>query len=144
LFFNNVSKGYIDIGKTDPAILESGACSGALSVYIITGKDFPEILSSYHRLTGTQPLPPRWAMGNLMSRFGYTSEAQVEEIAGKMKENKIPFDAVIFDLFWFGDSIKGTVGNLDWVNKQKWPDPKKMIAGFKKDHVNTVLVTEPY
>ena len=143
LFFDNPSKGYLDIGKTNPDVLEYGASSGEINVFIIFG-DYQTILQSYHKLTGTQPLPPRWALGNFMSRFGYTSEQQVKEIYSKMKGANIPVDAVIFDLFWFGDSIKGTLGNLDWVNKTKWPHPKRMIADFKKEGVQTILVTEPF
>ncbi len=144
LFFDNVSKGYADIGNTTPNILEVGFVSGELNVFVIFGKDYKEILSSYHNLTGTQPLPPRWALGNFMSRFGYTSEQQVMDIAGKMKKEYIPFDAIIFDLFWFGDSIKGTMGNLEWINKSKWPDPKRMIQHFKKQNIQTILITEPF
>lgn len=144
LFFDNVAKGYLDIGKTDASILQYGTYSGDLTFYFITGTDYPEILSNYHQLTGMQPLPPRWALGTFMSRFGYSSEKQTLEIYNKMKQDSIPFDAVIFDLFWFGDSIKRTLGNLDWVNAQKWPDPKKMIAGFKSDNVQTILITEPF
>lgn len=144
LFFDNPSKGYLDIGKTDADQLEYGACSGQLNFYLITGGDYPAILQQYCKLTGTQPLPPRWALGNFMSRFGYTSEAQAKEIYAKMNSENVPFDAVIFDLFWFGDSIKNTLGNLDWVNKSKWPDPAGMIAGFKKDGVQSILVTEPF
>jgi oligosaccharide 4-alpha-D-glucosyltransferase len=143
LFFDNPSKGYLDIGKSNPDVLEYGASSGELNVYVIFG-NYQQVLQSYHKLTGTQPLPPRWAFGNLMSRFGYTSEAQVKDILSKMHENNIPVDAVIFDLFWFGDSIKGTLGNLDWMNKTKWPDPKKMIADLKKQNIQTLLVTEPF
>jgi oligosaccharide 4-alpha-D-glucosyltransferase len=144
IFFDNGSKGYADIGKTDSLKFEVGFVSGEINAYIITGKSYQEILSSYHKLTGTQPLPPRWCMGNLMSRFGYTSQQQVTEIAGKMKAEKIPVDAIIFDLFWFGDSIKGFVGNLDWVNKEKWQDPVAMMSNFKKQNINTVLITEPF
>jgi oligosaccharide 4-alpha-D-glucosyltransferase len=144
LFFDNPSKGYADIAKTKPNVFEVGFVSGELNVYIILGKDYKEILQSYHKLTGTQPLPPRWALGNLMSRFGYTSEAQVKSILDSMKSNGIPVDAVIFDLFWFGDSIKQTMGNLDWVNKKAWPNPKKMITDFRKDGINTILITEPF
>jgi oligosaccharide 4-alpha-D-glucosyltransferase len=144
LFFDNVAKGYFDIGKKDAEVLQYGTFSGDLTFYLITGDDYREILTAYHRLTGTQPLPPRWALGTFMSRFGYTSENQTREIYNRMKQEGIPFDAVIFDLFWFGDSIKGTLGNLDWVNKQKWPDPAKMIAGFKADGVQTILITEPF
>lgn len=144
LFFDNPSKGYADIGKTNAQIFEVGFESGELNVYIILANNYPEILASYHQLTGTQPLPPRWALGNLMSRFGYTSEKQVNEIAAKMTAANIPVDAIIFDLFWFGDSIKGTMGNLDWVNKQAWPNPTKMIQDFKKSNIQTVLITEPF
>lgn len=144
LFFNNASKGYVDIGKTDNHILEYGACSGELNFYLITGNDYPAILHNYCNLTGTQPLPPRWALGNFMSRFGYTAQQQADEIYKKMRDANVPFDAVIFDLFWFGDSIKNTLGNLDWVNKAKWPDPAKMISDYKKDNVQTILVTEPF
>ena len=143
LFFDNPSKGYIDIGKTNQDVLEYGASSGEINVYIIFG-DYQTILTSYYKLTGTQPLPPRWAFGHFLSRFGYSSEAQVRDIYAKTKAEGIPVDAVIFDLFWFGDSIKHTLGNLDWVNKKAWPDPKKMIADFKKEGVNTILVTEPF
>lgn len=61
-----------------------------------------------------------------------------------MKKDSVPFDAVIFDLFWFGDSIKNTLGNLTWVNKTAWPDPEKMIHDFKKENIKTILITEPF
>ena len=143
LFFDNPSQGYVDIGKKDAGIMEYGASSGALHLYLIIG-NYRDVLQSFHRLTGTQPLPPRWAFGNLMSRFGYTSEAQVKEILQRMDQERVPVDAVIYDLFWFGDSIKGTLGNLAWVNKTSWPDPAGMIRDLKKKNINTILITEPY
>lgn len=144
LFFDNPSKGYFDVGKTTSNILEYGAYSGELNFYVIAGNDYPAILQNYCKLTGTQPLPPRWTLGNFMSRFGYTSQQQADDIYKKMRDANVPFDAVIFDLFWFGDSIKNTLGNLDWVNRMKWPDPKAMIADYAKDNIKTILVTEPF
>ena len=144
LFFDNGSKGYADIGKSNPSVFEVGFLSGEINVYVIFGETYQDILTSYQKLTGFQPMPPKWAMGNFMSRFGYTSEKQTREIAAKMRAEKIPFDAVIFDLFWFGDSIKNTLGNIDWVNKAKWPNPKQMIADLKKDNLNSILITEPF
>ncbi|MBU3713691.1 MAG: hypothetical protein FGM46_01940 [Ferruginibacter sp.] len=144
LLLDNPSKGYVDIGKTDPSEMKYAVISGALSFYIIPGNDYNKILSHYSMLTGTQPLPPRWAMGNFLSRFGYNSEAQAKDILNKMKSDSVPADAIIFDLFWFGDSIKNTMGNLSWVNQKAWPDPKKMVADFKKEHIKTILITEPF
>ncbi len=144
LFFDNPAKAYVDLGKTQSNVLEYGTQSGELNVFVILGKDYSSLLQSYHQLTGTQPLPPRWALGNFMSRFGYTSQQQVTDIARTMEEEKMPFDAVIFDLFWFGDSIKGTLGNLDWVNKKKWPQPQTMVQQWKQKNIQTILITEPF
>ena len=144
IFFDNPSKGYVDIGKNNKDLLEYGASSGKLEFYIIPGKNADEILRKYHALTGRQPIPARWVLGNLMSRFGYRSQAQVMETVSLMQKENIPVDAVILDLFWFGDSIKGTLGNLDWTNKKAWPDPQGMISQLKNKGINTVLITEPF
>jgi oligosaccharide 4-alpha-D-glucosyltransferase len=145
IFFDNPSKGYMDIGLTDKNTLEMGFVSGELTFYVIFGKNLDEIMGNYSALTGRQPLPPRWALGNFVSRFGYRSEEQVKQVVDKMKADKFPMDGLIFDLFWFGDSIKGTLGNLDWVNTQKWPNPRAMMEGFRNNnHLKSVLITEPF
>ncbi|NJO25651.1 MAG: hypothetical protein HC867_07665, partial [Bacteroidia bacterium] len=42
-------------------------------------------------------------------------------------------------------SIKGTLGNLDWVNTQKWPNPKLMIDSFRvRNNLKSILITEPF
>ena len=145
IFFDNPSKGYLDIGMTDKNTLEAGFVSGELTYYVVFGKNLDEIMNNYTALTGRQPLPPRWALGNFVSRFGYRSETQVKQVVEKMKADKFPMDGLIFDLFWFGDSIKGTLGNLDWVNTQQWPYPKLMIEGFRNTHkLKSILITEPF
>lgn len=144
VFFDNPSRGYLDIGKSQHDVLEYGASSGELTFYVIPGKNIDEILRKYQALVGTQPIPARWVFGNLMSRFGYRNEDQLMSIVDKMKQENFPVDAVILDLFWFGDSIKGTLGNLDWVNKKAWPNPEKMISNLKMQGINTILITEPF
>ena len=144
IFFDNPSKGYLDIGKTNPDVLEAGFQSGELTFYIIYGKNAEEILQHYFQLVGTQSIPARWVMGNFISRFGYRSQAHADSIINKMQEEKFPADGVILDLFWFGDSVQRTLGNLDWVNKEKWPNPKKMMADWKKKNIKTVIITEPF
>ena len=58
-------------------------------------------------------MPPRWAFGNFASRFGYHSEAEARKTIEKFKAEKIPVDAIILDLYWFGKTIQGTMGNLE-------------------------------
>jgi oligosaccharide 4-alpha-D-glucosyltransferase len=145
LFFDNPSKGYLDIGLSDQNTLEAGFISGELTYYVVFGKNIDEILNNYTALTGRQPLPPRWAFGNFVSRFGYRSEEQVKSVVNKMKQENFPMDGLLFDLFWFGDDIKGNLGNFDWVNTQKWPNPKLMLTGLTtSNNLKSILVTQPY
>jgi oligosaccharide 4-alpha-D-glucosyltransferase len=145
LFFDNPSKGYFDLGLTDKTVLEAGFMSGELTYYVVFGKNIDEILRNYTAITGRQPLPPRWVLGNFVSRFGYRSEQQVRDVVTKMRKDNFPMDGLVFDLFWFGDNIKGTLGNLDWVNNQKWPNPPLMLQDLKtKENLKPVLITEPF
>ncbi|TAE66537.1 MAG: hypothetical protein EAY68_06070, partial [Bacteroidetes bacterium] len=144
LLFDNGSKGMVDIGKTKNNAFTYLAASGEINCYIILENSPKNVLKKYHELTGTQPLLPKWAWGNFMSRFGYVSDTQVREIAKGMEDAGIPYDAIIYDLFWFGDSIQRTLGNLDWVNKTAWPNPAKLIQDFKKKNIQSILITEPF
>ncbi|MBN2236753.1 MAG: DUF5110 domain-containing protein [Bacteroidales bacterium] len=142
VLFDNPQKGYFDIGHTEADILEFGAIGGAMNFYIVVGDDFEAINENYTLLTGRQPLPPRWALGNLQSRMAYRTQRELEGIVDSMQKKDFPLDAVIIDFYWFGDSIKGGLGNLKWY-KKNWPQPEKMIADFKAKGVKTILITEP-
>jgi oligosaccharide 4-alpha-D-glucosyltransferase len=145
LFFDNPSKGYVDIGLTEKNTLEAGFTSGELTYYVVFGKNLDEMLANYTAITGRQPLPPRWALGNFVSRSGYRSEEQMKQVVTQMKKDYFPMDGLAFDQFWFGDNTKNTFGNLDWVNTQKWPNPKLMLTDLKtKENLKSVLITEPY
>ena len=143
LFFDNHEKGYADIGKKEKNILEFGAIGGLMKYVFIAGYSFTDLYHSYGELTGTQPLPPRWALGNLQSRMAYRTQKETDSIVHLMHVKHFPIDAIILDFYWFGDSIKGTMGRLAWY-KPQWPHPKQMIAKFRKEGVKTILITEPY
>ena len=143
LLFDNSAKGWMDLGKSDPDIMQFEAVSGRMSYLIFAGETYPELIKNYVELTGKQPMPPRWALGNFASRFGYRSEQEVRDTVNKFIELDFPLDAVILDLYWFGKDIKGHMGNLDW-DREAFPTPTKMISDIKKQGINTVLITEPF
>ena len=143
LLFDNYQKGYADLGETENNIVEWGAIGGLMKYFVVTGKDYKKILNNYGKLTGTQPLPPLWALGNLQSRMGYRNQYETDSIVSLMQEKDFPLDAIILDFYWFGDSIMGTMGRLKWY-KPNWPEPEKMITNFKEKGVKTILITEPY
>ena len=145
LFVDNPQKGYLDIGKSDSSRMEWGFIGGELSYYVIAGDNWPQIMESYSRLTGTQPLPPRWAFGNFLSRFGYKSAKEARHMIDTMKQLYFPLDAIVIDLYWFGKGVHDSfyMGNFEW-DREAWPDPAAMMAGFRKEGVKTVLIMEPF
>lgn len=143
LLFDNPQKGYADVGETEKGILEWGAIGGLMKYFVVVGDDYKDIMQNYGELTGKQPLPPLWALGNLQSRMAYRTQYETDSIVSLMQKNDFPIDAVILDFYWFGDSILGTMGRLKW-HKPHWPEPEKMISDFKSKGVKTILITEPY
>jgi oligosaccharide 4-alpha-D-glucosyltransferase len=143
LLFDNPQKGYVDIGKTEAQIQEWGTMGGTLRYFVIAGENWPSISHDYTELTGRQSLPPRWALGNLQSRMAYRNQYETDSIVNLMLAKKFPIDAIIIDFYWFGDSIQGHLGKLDWY-KKAWSDPVGMINSFRSKGIKTILITEPY
>lgn len=141
--FDNPAIGYLDLDSNKNNTLEYETFSGRKTYQVIVGDNWDELVSNYTDLTGKQPLPARWVFGNFASRFGYRSQESVEGTIRKFEESKIPVDAIILDLYWFGKTIKGTMGNLEW-DKDNFPNPEKMISDLNKKNIKTVLITEPF
>ncbi|WP_444937131.1 TIM-barrel domain-containing protein [Microbulbifer sp. JMSA004] len=143
LLFDNSATGTLDLGANEEDILQFEAVAGRTAYIVVAGETYPQLLENYVSTTGKQPLPPRWALGNFASRFGYHSEAEVRSTVDKFAEEDFPLDALVLDLYWFGPDIKGHMGNLAW-DKEAFPEPEKMMTDLKKRGINTILVTEPF
>ena len=143
IHFDNPQVGWLDFDSRKNGTLRYEVIGGRKTYQVVAGDTWDAVMTGYTDLTGRQPLPPRWAFGNFASRFGYKTEAETRAIVDKFAQEKIPLDAVVLDLYWFGKTVKGTMGNLDW-DRDNFPHAEKMMADFAKDGVKTVVVTEPF
>lgn len=142
LFLDNHAAGTLDLGATDKNTLEyRGEELFNLAYFIIAGESYAEILSRYTQLTGRQPLPPRWAMGLIQSRFGYQSEQEMYQVASRMRREGFPLDGLVLDLYWFGGTRQQ--GDFQW-KQPNFADPKRMMRRLDSAGVKTILITEPY
>ena len=124
LHFDNPVIGFLDLDSRGDNTLTYETQSGRMTYQVIAGESWMDLVQQYTALTGKQPLPPRWALGNFASRFGYHSQKETIETVDAFIAEDIPVDAVILDLYWFGKDIKGTMGNLEFY-RDSFPDPKK-------------------
>lgn len=143
IHFDNPTTGFLDLDSRNDQTIAFEAYSGRKTYQVIAAEHWEDIVGNYSRLTGLQPLPPLWALGNFSSRFGYRSQEEVMETIALFRELDVPVDAVIIDLYWFGQEIKGTMGNLAF-DEEMWPEPEKMVQELEADGVKTVLITEPF
>ncbi|MFK7833309.1 MAG: TIM-barrel domain-containing protein [Winogradskyella sp.] len=141
--FDNAPIGFLDLDSKGDNTLTYETISGRKTYQVIVGDSWLDMIDNYTDLTGKQPLLPRWALGNFSSRFGYHSQREVEMTIKKFKDEKIPVDAIILDLYWFGKELKGTMGNLE-VFREAFPDFEGMVKRLKDKGVKTITITEPF
>jgi alpha-D-xyloside xylohydrolase len=110
-----------------------------LDYYFFYG-DYKKILDNYTELTGKGELPPKWSFGTWISRISYKSQAEVMQVAEKMRKMKFPSDIIHIDTHWFKEDWK-----CDWkFNEETFPDPEKMFRDLKKEGFRVSLWQSPY
>ena len=143
LVFDNSASGHLDIGHTEPDVLQFEAVGGRTAYFVVMAQSQRQLVEDLVTATGKQPLPPRWALGNFASRFGYRNQQETLAIVDAFKTADIPLDAVVLDLYWFGKDVKGHMGSLTW-DKAAFEDPELMLQKLKRQNIKTVLITEPF
>lgn len=141
LYFDNHSPGDLNLGSNGSNNLDYQSETGPLSYFFMAGDNNDSLLSQYTELTGKQPLPPMWALGYIQSKYGYQNVSQATNVVNSMKSFGIPMDAIVLDLYWYGQASE--MGNLDW-DYSSFPNPTKMMSDFAAEGVKTILITEPY
>lgn len=140
LMVDSYRPGYLDLGAQQAEVAELGFATDALTCFLLVG-DPPMLSQRLADLTGHQPLPPRWALGYLQSRFGYRTQRETEEIALLTREAGFRLDGLCVDAYWFGGP--GRMGDLRWVGSQ-WPDPAGMMQRLDRLGVGVLPIIEPY
>lgn len=143
LHFDNPQIGWLDLDSKKQNKLTYEVIGGPMRYQVIFSDNWKDLTTSLTTLLGRQPLPARWTLGNFSSRFGYHSEAEAKQVVAEFKKQQIPLDAIVFDLYWFGKDIQGTLGNFEFF-KDSFPNGVQMIGDFKSQNVKTILITEPF
>ena len=141
IFVDNHKLHYYDADLSMPNSIKYNVNSGNLNYFFISGTCYSEIINTYCRMTGYQPLLPRWACGFIMSKVSYGTQENCLKIASAMIQNEYPLDALVFDYSWFG--YAENMGNFTW-DKSNYPNPEILISGLKNKKIKTILISEPF
>jgi len=138
IYFDNTYRGHFDLGQLNPLKFSYTANGGELSYFFIAAPTIQQQLEKYTWLTGRQPLPPRWALGYIQSKFGYHNSTEASQMIQTMRQDKIPCDAIILDLYWYKN-----MGDLSW-DLSNWSNPAQMMKNFLSEGIKTIAISEPY
>ncbi|MDE2159702.1 MAG: DUF5110 domain-containing protein, partial [Burkholderiales bacterium] len=116
--------------------LAFGAEDGAIDYYVIAGPAPKDVVRAYAWLTGTAPLPPRWALGFQQSRYSYGTAAEVRRIAAGLRGHRIPADAIYLDIGYQDRNRPFT------VDRSAFPDLPGLVAELGAQGLHLVLITD--
>lgn len=137
IFFDNTYYSYFIMGKENPDQYSFGALDGELNYYFIYGPTPGEVLRNYSLLTGTMPLPPKWAISYQQCRYSYYPESRVREIASNFRRRKIPCDVIYLDIHYM-DGYRC----FTW-DKSRFPDPPKLASDLSRQGFKIVTIIDP-
>ncbi|HLX12855.1 MAG TPA: TIM-barrel domain-containing protein, partial [Bacteroidota bacterium] len=100
IFYDNTYYSHFDMGKEDQGAYSFGATGGEMNYYFFFGPEPATIMRNLASLTGSMPLPPRWALGYQQCRWSYYPESRVREIASTFRSKKIPCDVIYLDIHY--------------------------------------------
>ena len=129
---NRFETSLFDLGAKDHGSWNLTQLDAPLDVYIVFGNNPKDIYAKLIKLWGNPALPPAWGWGTLVSRHLNTEEFSspdgIREMARKMTEHDLPWDAVIIE-------------GWDTFNPETYNDLKVVTAELKKQG-KKVLVYE--
>ena len=136
LFLDTTWRARFDVGKTDPERLLLGAPDGPIDYYVIAGPTVADVTRRYAELTGKAPLAPRWALGYQQSRYSYMTQAEVGQVAERLKQDQIPTDVIWLDIDFQDRNRPFT------VDRKAFPDFTGMVRGLRAKGIRTVTITD--
>ena len=130
LFFDNTYRSRIDVGAQAADTLTFQAEGGPLRYYLLYGPRLATVLERWSELTGHMRLPPLWALGYHQSRWSYTPDHRVRELAAQFRQQRIPCDTIHLDIHYM-DGYRC----FTW-HPRRFPNPAGLISqlhgwGFK-------------
>ncbi len=137
VFFDNSFRSHFDFGKERANVTSFWADGGEMNYYFMYGPELLNVAEQFTDLTGRPELPPLWALGYHQCKWSYYPESKVHEIASGFRDRNIPCDALYLDIDYM-DGFRC----FTW-DKEKFPDPKKMVETLERDGFKTVVMIDP-
>ncbi|XP_076454086.1 sucrase-isomaltase, intestinal-like [Babylonia areolata] len=122
--------------QPDPSITFR-TIGGVLDFYIFLGDSPNHAVSLYTEAIGRPVLPPYWALGYQLSRWGYTNLTDMKMVVERNRAAGIPYDVQWADIDSFYQKVVFT------VDKEQWAELPDLVKDLKDHHQHFVVIVDP-
>ncbi|KAK3389992.1 glycoside hydrolase family 31 protein [Podospora didyma] len=125
------------------ATRKSGRKDGYLFAY---HGDHKAAIKDFYRLSGGQPVLPRWTLGNWWSRYHAYTADEYMELIDHFKRETIPLNVGVIDMDWHWVNIPAKYGSgwtgYSW-NTDLFPNPPATLKELRKRGLKIALNDHP-
>ena len=120
---------------------------GSIDVYVFAyGRDYRDALSALYRLTGSQPIVPRFALGNWWSRYHAYSADEYLTLMDAFARRDVPLSVAVLDMDWHRVDVDPRYGSgwtgYSW-NRDLFPDPEAFLADLHSRDLRVTVNVHP-
>ncbi len=105
-----------------------------------------DAVRDFYRLTGPQPLLPRWALGNWWSRYYAYSATEYQALVERFEAERLPFSVAVVDMDWHWVDVDPRYGSgwtgYSW-NTDLFPDPPAFLSWLHDHGLKVSLNVHP-
>lgn len=134
--------GMIAVTHNDPlpaperhSLTLSSEVAEAIDYYVIRDTSMDGVIGGYRKLTGEQPMMPKWAFGFWQSRQRYETQQQLLDTVKQYRQRGWPLDNIVQDWFYWPENGWGSHD----FDKARFPDPKGMVDEVHRQNVHIMF-----
>ena len=110
---------------------------GQLDFYIFFGPEPENVIQQLTHYIGRSFMPPYWALGHYISRYGYKNIEDMRRVLDRYKAHSIPVDTQIFD-------VDHEEKRKDYIiNGDNWQGLPNLIDYLHQSGMKTVIILDP-
>lgn len=115
VFLLNSNAMDVEITPGDPALLTYTTIGGIFDFYIFSGPTPNDVVQQYTEVIGRPFLPPYWALGFHLCRWGYGGTQGLEAIIDRMRASGFPYDVQWNDIDYMNAHMDWTLDNTSFA-----------------------------
>ncbi|KAK7798778.1 hypothetical protein U0070_005760 [Myodes glareolus] len=109
---------------------------GILDFYMVLGPTPELVTQQYTQLVGRPAMPPYWALGFQLSRYGYESDDEIASLHEAMEAAQIPYDVQHVDIDYM-------TRKLDFTLSPSFQNLGALINQMKTNGMKFILILDP-